>query len=468
MPKDASSNQVNQGSSSNSGGYAPPNFGPNPVPPNVVFRKKAPSEQPGPYSSAGQAPGNQAQPNNQPNQQQVQVLPVVVYQPTEPIQQPMAQRATANKKDGNKLLKVGIVVLVIAFLALVAVLLAMTFKPFGLFQDEVVEPPSQADVEGAFKMADIQEPNISSFMYVNSSNLDGPEIENVKVGEVVQGTEAGSQVYCISNAAATFENDSVSVTSPISIRMNYNKEGKDWTPEKVQYTSNDPTVTPQSGPDMEKIEANFQTILETYDTGIATLLQNAKLTVDSDVSKNGGTITFHATKDATEANPAINCTVNTTAQWDKQRGWAIKVTSVEGLDDGSQQSEPPAEQAPAQAEAAEETTQAPPSNSTPSGGGSGGGSSSSGPTPTMQLVCFTGELVEVPGTIQFLNSGQIILRCDAVIRVVLDGRIYITTAFELIPGESSYRNGEHRTIIGEISLNGSIPSAPLAINENWM
>ena len=84
----------------------------------------------------------------------------------------------------------------------------------------------------------------------------------------------------------------------------------------------------------------------------------------------------------------------------------------------------------------------------------------------MLLVCYSGDLVQVPGVIEFEGS-HILLRTDHVIRVELDNRVFITTYFELT-GNGGWYRGEHTTVIGEISATGSLGKAPLVINVDYV
>ena len=80
----------------------------------------------------------------------------------------------------------------------------------------------------------------------------------------------------------------------------------------------------------------------------------------------------------------------------------------------------------------------------------------------LQLVCNTGDLVEIPGTIHF-DNGKILLRTDDEIRVIYNGTAYTTNYFEL-QGAGSWTNGQHTVIIGTLTANGTMAQAPLILS----
>ena len=84
----------------------------------------------------------------------------------------------------------------------------------------------------------------------------------------------------------------------------------------------------------------------------------------------------------------------------------------------------------------------------------------------MLLNCSTGDLVEVPGVIEYRDN-RVLLRSDYTIRVVLDGRTYITNYFELTANTFVVTNGAHVSVIGEISATGTLPQAPLMISLDY-
>lgn len=428
---------------------------------------------PGP-SQSGQIPAV-TQPYNSGQIPPVQVpqQPYQVVQPTaqlpmmpaQPVGQVTGSRTPTQRQQGghSNLLRVGVIAAIVVILLLGATLVLVIFKPFGLFEEQLqVDRPSTAAVEEAFDDATIPEPDLSTFAYVDDSGLDLGEITGYKAGEVQYSKSNGTtEAYCEATAEASYENDSLSVTQPLTMRMDYDKQAKEWKAGSVRQGS--VSAKPEGPADIDAITENFLNILKTYDAKVAEMYVGGQTTATSNLTAKGGTAVFTTTK--TEGDSTKTCTANADITWSDTDGWNVKITSLSGDVEVPAAEEPPAsgDNPPAETVTPEPV---PPSNDS-SGGTNSGNSGSTGDGATMGLVCFTGDLVEVPGTIHFDNSGAILLKTDARYRVVLDGRTYVTDYFGLGASAGSYHNGQHVVIIGEISYRGAVSNAPLFINTNY-
>lgn len=413
-----------------------------------------------PYNS-GQIPPVQAP---QQTLQTVQPTAQLPMMPAQPVGQVTGSHAPAQRQQGghSNLLRVGIIAAIVGILLLAVTLILVVFKPFGLFEEKLqVDRPSTTAVEEAFDDATIPEPDLSTFAYVDDSDLKLGKITGYKAGEVQYSKSNGStEAFCEATAEAEYTNDSLSVNQPLTMRMDYDKQSSEWKAGSVREGT--VSAKPEGPADIDAITENFMNILKTYDAKVAEMYSGAQTTATSNLTAKGGTAVFTTTK--TEGESTKTCTANTDITWDDTSGWNVKITSLTG------DVEVPATEEPASGteKPAETVTPEPvqPSGSS-SSGTSSGGSSNPGDGATMGLVCFTGELVEVSGTIHFDNSGAILLKTDGRYRVILDGRTYVTDYFELGASAGSYHNGQHVTIVGEISYRGAVSNAPIFINTNY-
>lgn len=415
---------------------------------------------PGP-SQSGQIP-----PVSRPYQSG-QIPPVQAYPPQQTAQLPLMQPQAVGQVTGartprqpdshSNLLRVGIVAAIIAALALIISLVLIIFKPFGLFEEHLqVDRPSTTQVEDAFEDANLPEPDLSAFAYVDDTDLERTSLKDFKASEVQYSKSSGStEASCEATAEAAYENDSVSVKQTLTMRMDYDKSSDKWRGGSVHSSS--VSASPEGPADINAITENFPNLLKTYDPKVAAMYVGGTTTADATLTAKGGTAVFTTTK--TEGDTTRTCTANAEVTWSDTSGWNVMITSVTG------DVEPPAtsEEKPAEAVTPEPVA---PSDSS-SSGTSSGGNNNAGDGATMGLVCFTGELVEVSGTIQFDNSGAILLRTNGRYRVILDGRTYVVDYFEIGARAGGYHNGQQVTIIGEISYRGAIAQAPLFVNANY-
>lgn len=439
----------------NPGRQAPP-----PRPPAAPYQSGSMPRVPSP-SQSGQIPrvpqpyqSGQIAPVQEYPQQQTAALPTI--QPPA-IGQVTGSRMPAQRQgDGHSnLLRVGIIAAIVAALVLIISLILVIFKPFGLFEEQLqVDRPSTTEVEDAFEDANLPEPDLSTYAYVDDADLERTSLKNFKAGEVQYSKSNGSaEAYCEATADAEYENDSVSVRQSLTMRMDYDKSSGRWKGGTAR--SGSVSASPEGPADIEAIAQNFPNLLKTYDPKIGAMYVGGTTTATSTLTDKGGTAVFTTTK--TEGETTRTCTANAEITWSDTSGWNVNITSVTG------DIEPPAEETPAEEAPAETVTPEPvsPGNNSSSGTNSGGDGA------TMGLVCFTGELVEVSGTIQFDNSGAILLKTNGRYRVILDGRTYVTDYFEIGARAGGYRNGQQVTLIGEISYRGTIAQAPLFVNTNY-
>ncbi len=378
--------------------------------------------------------------------------PPTPYVAPTPVSMPIATPSSPTprqeeKRPKSKLLILGIILCVVALLTLAATFAIFYFHLFDQ-EEPAPEAPSASQVETAYEGAEVDAPDLSTFKYIDTENLTGPKISDYRAGNV---TSEGETFYCEGLANATYENDALSVQVPLSMRMQYNEDSSSW----MRGTVREGTLNakPKVPADIDEIVSNFPAILKSKDPNLATQFEGCQITPEASLTTEGGTANFTLTKDID--GQTKTCTVKTTVSWNGERGWVVTIASIEGLDNNQT---PPAEQKP---------TENPDANN---GGNNGSGGSSGGGTtnlqPTMLLVCYSGDLVEVPGTVQIQSDGRVLLRTDDVIRVEFDNRVYITTYFELT-GTGGFIYGQHILAKGAISATGNLPEAPLVINFNW-
>lgn len=418
----------------------------------------SPQAVPQPTQAAAPVPAQQAQPA-QPTQAQA---PIVTTLPAQPyIQyhngQPVLQRP---KKSTSTALVVGVVLCVIVAILVVGLVLVMYFRPDFFFGASNYDKPSTSVVKEAFEDADIPEPDLSDYMYIGSEELGEPNLSDFEAGDV---TISSNMPTCIVSARAKYENTSVKVEETLNIRMEHPRDAEGWSVAGTP-TSASLRVTPLGPADFKQIKENFFNILREYDSEVAAQFVNAEIQVEANLNINGGTAVFNLRKPVEGTEEVRECTVNTDVSWSDDFGWDVEIVSIDGLEEPEQPAEQPTE-GEGEAAAQPETPEAP-ANGNGSNGGGGGGSGSSSGDPTMELVAWSGDLVQVPGTVRFSN-GRILLQADYVIRVIFDGRTYITSYFELGVGAStvaSLTNGAHILATGELSATGTLAQAPLVIN----
>ncbi len=366
--------------------------------------------------------------------------------------QPVLQRP---KNGNNTALVVGVVICVIVAILVVGIVAIMYFRPDIFFGAANYEKPTTSAVKEAFEDATIPEPDLSNYMYIGNEDLDEAELSDFEAGEV---TISSNMPTCIVSARAKYENTSVKVEETLNIRMEHPKDAESWSVAGAP-TQGDLHVTPLGPADFKQIKDNFFNILREYDSDVAAQFVNAEIQVEANLNINGGTAVFTLKKPVEGSEEVKECTVNTEISWSDSKGWDVKITSIDGLEEPGD-----GEQAPAEGDA--NAPQETPGGADSSGGTSQGGSSGN---PTMELEAWSGDLVQVPGTVRFSN-GHILLQADYVIRVIFDGRVYITSWFELGAGGSSVTtltNGAHILATGEMSATGTLPQAPLVINLDY-
>ncbi len=402
--------------------------------------------------------------------------------PQKPLQKRESKcpKPKGKSKKKSKLLFAGIIACIAAIVILILTLLAMYFKPFGLFAEEfTVDPPSSTQAQKAFETTKLPEPELGAYKYIDSSDLEQTYLGEYKVGEVeYSGSGDAREAKCEVSALAVYENSSVEVEQHLFLGMTYNKASEAW--ENGTIRNGNLEVTAVGAPDVEAIVESFPNILKSYDPQLAAMYLNAEIVEESSLNNEGGTMVFTLTKTNEDAS-TISCTANADVSWSTNSGWNVKITSVSGdLGDQGAEGENP-DAANQQPPANEGQPQGGNNNNGGSSGSSGGSGSSGSNRPSqetqttiittrpeggetyMQLVCYSGDLVEVPGTVQFDSSGRILLKTDAQIHVVFNGATYNTDYFEII-GSGNWTNGKHVVVIGSISATGSLSQAPLVIN----
>ena len=359
-------------------------------------------------------------------------------------------------KKRNGLLIFGIIVCILAAIVLVVALVYVTFRQQ---QPEPlnVNAPSTATVQAAFDSADITPSNLSSYAYIDTEGLDDPELTDVKAGNVNYG-EGRQSATCEATAKAKWENDSVSVEQTVQLPFTYNTSTNTWDPGRPNAQSAGEKVTPVGPADLEKVQAALPNLLRDYDADIASQFPNPEVAATADLDKEGGEITFAIDQAGqNEADQHTQTDVNVGLVWQDGKGWVATINWVGEILGGTQ---------PAEGEGDGDGVQ------TPEGGASenanGGTATDGGSTDGAQmlLTCTTGDLVEVPGIIEYRDN-RVLLRSDYTIRVMLDGRTYIARYFELTANTFVVTNGAHVSVVGEISATGTLEQAPLMINLDY-
>lgn len=380
-----------------------------------------------------------------------------------------AMESAQKTKRKSRGLVIGLSIASAVLIAVVLILLAYIFKPFGLFQGQIdVSQPSQFQVQSAFESSDVPYPSVSHFKYVDTNNLKLASIDQFESTEVDQGRSHGELTATSEGrAVAHYRNGYINVDQQLALIMSYDVKESAWdagTPIEESIVA-----TPGDIADIEAIEKDAVEILRSNNEALAAVYDDATVTSDAALDIDGGTMDLTFTKEQEDGSTKA-CTASTTVEWEQGLGWSVTVTEVAGDTEVPQ----PEGESAEQAGSAEETPQQPTPNEEQSAANGEDGSSdqeaSDSPKSnpydgaTLSLECYTGDLVEIVGIIQFDQSGHILLKTDQRIAVSLDGTLYITDYFEVTG--TSFTNGQHLAIIGYISATGKMEQAPLMIDAN--
>lgn len=388
--------------------------------------------------------GQQAQPD---------IVPIPVVAAAPPRSAYRQPNAPKQKKPGSKLLIIGIILCVIALAALAAILYLVFARPFSFV--DAPEPPQVSEVEASFRNAKIEPPSLEGYMYIKTEGFSNPELSDFQTGNVTEDSTAKGTFNCNGEAKATFQNDYVKAVVPLTLKMTHASSSTSWVPGGIDEGT--PEVTPTGPADLEAMQKNIQNILKGYNQDVASRFVDCEVRPEASLNNQGGTVVFNLSK--TTGDETLTCAVNADVTWNGDAGWDVKVTGITGLPEPPA-AETPTEETPAEPEPVENQTPSEPSNT-------GDSNSSTERRPTMALTCWTGDLVEIPGTIQVQANGSVLLRTDDLIQVSFNEKIYIVDYFELT-GSGSFQNGQHVIVIGAISATGTNPIAPLVINLNYI
>ncbi len=356
-------------------------------------------------------------------------------------------------KKRNGLLVFGIIVCILAAIVLVVALVYVNLRQ----QTEPlnVNAPSTATIQAAFDSSDLTPANLSSYSYIDTEGLDDPELTDVKAGSVNYG-EGRQSATCDATAKAKWENDSVSVEQTVQVPFTYNTSTNTWDVGRATAQSAGEKVAPTGPADLEKVQAALPSLLSDYDPEIASLFPDPEVVATADLDKDGGQITFavdQAGENEEDQHTQTDVTVGLV--WEDGKGWAATILGVGEIQGPAQPAEGDDANAAAGAEGGAE------GNTAQSGATTDGGDGAQ-----MLLRRFTGELVEVPGIIEYRDN-RVLLRSDYTIRVILDGRTYLAQYFELTANTFVVTNGAHVSVVGEISATGALEQAPLMIDLDY-
>lgn len=353
--------------------------------------------------------------------------PTSAYKPVNPkIEEQQAKKPA--KKGGNKLLVVGIIVCILAVAALVCAVIFVMNQPAGngSTQQEALNAPSNSQITKALEDADLKAPDISSFKYVSTDDLTGPTFQDI---ETAQGNSSN---VCNVTANAMFKNASVMIQQPVAVR--FTQKDNDWVAGSV--TTSPADITPASGPDMEALTKDMPELLKKYDENLAAQFTDSDIVADSKgLTAQGGTVKF--TLEKNENGTVKKCDADVKVSWKNDSGWDAQIDSVSDVTTTSnnQNSEEPA-----------------------------GGNDDPG-QPDALLQCTSGDLVQIPGIIDYVND-RFLLRADNYIRVEMDGKVFNVHYFELQSNTMQFTVGSHVEITGVISETGALRQAPLVITLN--
>ncbi|WP_165252056.1 hypothetical protein [Adlercreutzia sp. ZJ304] len=375
-------------------------------------------------------------------------VPMPEYHPVAGAINPSGPRPKQPKKH-NGLLIAGIIVCALAAIALICALCYIMSRPHSV----TVNAPSADVVEKAYESADINVPTLSDYSYINTEGLDDPQISNIQIGEVTSsGSGDAQKTSCSTTAQVVFENESVRVDQTLQLPFTYNASSSQWEAGKPSVQSSGEKVEPTGPADVAALQAALPELLKAYDANIASQYEGAAITANSNLSATGGDVTF--TLDKTNADGThMRTDANVGVAWDETKGWVPTINWIgtapnnQGGNPNTNQNQPTNENNNGSNGSTSENT-----------GGANGGD--------MLLTCSTGDLVEVPGVIEYRDD-RVLLRSDYTIRVILDGKTYVTSYFELTANTFVVTNGAHVSVIGEISATGTLPQAPLMINLDY-
>lgn len=397
-------------------------------------------------------------PIQQPPAPKTATLPVAVpaseYHPVAGGVNPATPGGGKPKKKRSALLIVGIIVCLLAAAVLGATLFYILNKPAEQLD---VQQPQMAMVQSEFDSSNIQPAGIAAYAYIDDS-FDNPEISDISIGNVNYNNDR-TQATCTATAKALFENESVSVEENVEMPFTYNTSTKQWDAGRANAKSDNIKVTPVGPPDIEKLQVAIPDLLREYDPNIGSVFENADIVADGDLDENGGEITFNLDK-LNSNDTHTQTSVNVGVVWDSKQGWVPTINWVGEITGEMPES---TEQPNGEGGNGNENAQTPSSSSAGTNAGNNNGGNNG---PSMVLNCATGDLVEIPGVIEYRDN-HVLLRSDYMIRVYLDGVEYTCNYFELTANQYVVTVGAHVAAVGEISATGTLPQAPLMINMDF-
>lgn len=390
-----------------------------------------------------------------------------------------ASQVPPTKGRSRNGLLISLTVTTFFFLAIIAILLAFIFKPFGLFQEQVtlVDPPSAFDIQTAYQTSEVPYPSVSHMKYTNTKNLRMASIGQFTASDVDYGKNHGNATPTAEGCAvAVYRNGSIEVEQKLAVKMSYDSKIGSW--QATAPIEEGIVATPADLPIVEEITEDFPNVFQSYNSKLAEMYKDAEIKTTPNVTIDGGAIEFVLTK-AAEDGTTKTCDAQTTLAW--KNGWELTVATVSGdvatpEDDAeankaaaAEATAPSAPTTPETPTAPESTTITPPDSQPPAPANDTPAPAPPASTPssdrwggaTHTLGCSEGEWVEFPGTISIDGSGNMILKCDYRTFIRISGRNFITDSFQ-IKG-ANFSNGQHVKVIGAISSGGQLSQAPLVL-----
>ncbi len=283
------------------------------------------------------------------------------------------------------------------------------------------------------EQADIETPDLSSYSYIDTSDLIGPSFDNITIGDAyIDG--ATQQTYRVINATATYHNASLLASIELLQRFFYDDDTDTWTPGEISQGSLE--VTPQRAIETSAIKEALPTLLQKYDRNLAEQFDDSEYLLTPMLTADGGTVKVVMSK--TEGGQQLTCDVDLVVEWDQNSGWKITISSVGEVEESKV--------------------------------GENTDSKDNG----------FGNISELTGTIE-MRDGVVLLRTDNDIQIdanytfetddEAEGDIedtgtqntWTTDLFELIDTSDDFTSGMRVTVEGAITMSGTLEDVPFAI-----
>ncbi len=271
-------------------------------------------------------------------------------------------------------------------------------------------------VESVLNSTGIERPELSSYSYVNATNLIGPTFSDVAIAE--DEAQAAQSETKTATATATFRNGDLTASIPVSIDFTYDSGQETWLPGPIQ--TGDMKVTPLQGPNATAICESLNELLSTSYGSVVSTFNGITPSISSSLNAEGGTITANYSKE--DGRRLLTCTVTLLVNWEENRGWVPTISSVSDIHINER-------------------------------------------TPNYTLTCKVGDLVELSGLVSG-QAGNLILRFDDDLRLIVDGNTWdINSIAFTLPDDISANDiiGAHVIITGVLGPEAAGNNLPVGV-----